>query len=213
VISEDWRWRMVTPVRGDFANIPLNAEGVRVGHEWNPDADRAGGLECKAYGAAAIMRKPTRVKISWDDDATLRVQTDTGEQTRLFRFTADSDPAEPPSRQGWSVANWEGPARGVGATERIGLFAGRVGSQPQALEVTTTNLLPGYYRGNGAPYSSDAVVDEYYDYHSQPDGTEWFTVTTVVTDPLYLQGVFITSSDFKKEQDDGGWNPAPCVVE
>jgi hypothetical protein len=38
-------------------------------------------------------------------------------------------------------------------------------------------------------------------------------VTTVVTDPLYLQGVFITSSDFKKEQDESGWNPTPCVVE
>src|SRR3990172_1731909 len=27
VITEDWRWRMVTPARGDFASIPLNAEG------------------------------------------------------------------------------------------------------------------------------------------------------------------------------------------
>ena len=58
VVSEDWRWRMVTPARGDFASIPFNAEGRRVGLAWDPAKDESAGEQCKAYGAAAIMRRP-----------------------------------------------------------------------------------------------------------------------------------------------------------
>src|SRR5271168_4909139 len=29
VVSEDWRWRMVTPAKGDFASIPFTPEGKR----------------------------------------------------------------------------------------------------------------------------------------------------------------------------------------
>jgi len=212
VVSEDWRWRMVTPVRGDFASIPLNDEGQRVGMQWNPDADEAAGLECKAYGAPAIMRIPGRVHIAWADDNTLRLETDAGTQTRLFRFGVPSMPDEPRSRQGYSVANWEKADRGIGPTDSFGLFSGAIGSAGRSLEVTTTNLLAGYYRKNGPPYSEDAILQEYYDYHVEPNGDEWFTVTTVVTDPTYLRGAFITSSDFKKEEGDSGWNPTACRV-
>src|SRR5215467_12989195 len=65
VVSEDWRWRMVTPARGDFASIPLNAEGKRVGLAWDPAKDEAAGEQCKAYGAGAIMRRPGRLHITW----------------------------------------------------------------------------------------------------------------------------------------------------
>lgn len=212
VIAEDWRWRMVTPARGDLASIPFNAEGRRVGLAWDPDADAAAGLQCKAYGAPAIMRRPGRVRISWEDDETLEIETDSGMQTRLLRFDAPPATGEPPSRQGHSVANWEQPLRGAGASATIGIFSRRVGTMPQSLEVTTTNLLPGYYRKNGPPYSSDTVLQEYFDYHSEPNGDEWFTVTTIVTDPVYLNGAFVTSSDFKKERNDDGWNPMPCTV-
>ena len=30
VIAEDWRWRMVTPPKGDYISIPLSDEGRRV---------------------------------------------------------------------------------------------------------------------------------------------------------------------------------------
>lgn len=212
VISEDWRWRMVTPARGDFASIPLNAEGRRVGLGWDADADEEAGLACKAYGAPALMRIPGRVRISWVDDQTLRLEADAGMQTRLFHFAGPPATTEPRSRQGYSRANWERPPRGVGAPEAFNVFFGRIGLKPQSLEVTTTKLLPGYLRRNGVPYSEDAVVQEYYDYHVQANGDEWFTVTTVVTDPRYLSGAFITSSDFKKERNADAWNPTPCSV-
>src|SRR5579862_2943528 len=56
VVSEDWRWRMVTPAKGDFASIPFTPEGKRVGDAWDPAKDEASGDVCKAYGAAAVMR-------------------------------------------------------------------------------------------------------------------------------------------------------------
>src|SRR6476661_129199 len=76
VVSEDWRWRMVTPIKGDFASIPLNPEGRKAGEAWDPAKDEAAGLQCKAYGAPALMRIPGRVHITWQDDDTLKLETD-----------------------------------------------------------------------------------------------------------------------------------------
>src|SRR5580704_12242583 len=87
VVSEDWRWRMVTPIKGDFASIPLNADGRKLGNAWDPAADEAAGNQCRAYGAPAIMRVPGRLHITWADDNTLKIETDSGTQTRLLRFT------------------------------------------------------------------------------------------------------------------------------
>ena len=55
VVSEDWRWRMVTPAKGDFASIPFNAEGRKLGEAWDPAKDEGAGEACKAYGAGGIM--------------------------------------------------------------------------------------------------------------------------------------------------------------
>jgi hypothetical protein len=60
------------------------------------------------------------------------------------------------------------------------------------------------------PYSEDAIVTEYFDRFAAPDGNEWLVVTTMVTDPKYLNQDFVTSSHFKKEPDGSKWNPSPC---
>jgi hypothetical protein len=208
VVTEDWRWRMVTPARGDFASIPLNAEGRKVGEAWDPAKDEAAGEQCRAYGAAGIMRLPGRLHITWQDDNTLRIETDEGTQTRLFHF--DGKPAnQERTWQGYSVANWERPPRGLG-TPAPGLGAVRQGLQGRSLEVVTTQLRPGYLRKNGAPYSVNAVVREFYDLSTEPNGDTWFVVTTIVEDPTYLQEPFVTSTNFKKQTDAAGWNPKPC---
>ena len=210
VITEDWRWRMVTPLRGDFASVPVNAEGRKIGEAWDPARDEAAGLLCRAYGAAAIMRMPLRVHITWQDDNTLRLDTDAGQQTRLFRFGATVPSDAPATWQGYSVATWERPPQGVEAGNALGIFARRTGTRGRGLEVTTTRLQPGYLRKNGVPYSERTSVAEYFDHRTHPNGEEWFTVTTIVRDPVYLTGPFITSSDFKKEPDASGWRPTPC---
>ena len=86
VVTEDWRWRMVTPARGDFAGVPLNATARKIGQAWDPAKDEAEGNQCKAYGAAGIMRVPGRLHITWQDDTTLKIETDQGTQTRLLQF-------------------------------------------------------------------------------------------------------------------------------
>ena len=209
VVSEDWRWRMVTPARGDFASIPLNAEGRRVGLAWDPAKDEAAGEQCQAYGAGAIMRRPGRLHITWQDDNTLRIDADEGTQTRLLHF--DGKPSEngTPSWQGYSAANWEKPPRGPG-TPAPGLGAVRQGLKGRALEVVTTQLRPGYLRKNGPPYSANAVVGEFYDLFTERNGDTWFVVTTVVEDPTYLAEPFVTSSNFKKQTSAAGFSPTPC---
>jgi hypothetical protein len=107
------------------------------------------------------------------------------------------------------VANWERPPRGLG-TPAPGLGAVRQGLQGRSLEVATTQLRPGYLRKNGAPYSANAVVREFYDLSTEPNGDTWFVVTTIVEDPTYLQEPFVTSTNFKKQPDATGWNPKPC---
>jgi hypothetical protein len=209
VISEDWRWRMVTPARGDFASIPFTPEGKKVGEAWDPAKDEASGDVCKAYGAAAIMRLPGRVHISWQDDATLKIETDTGTQTRLLHFGGEVPKNLAPSRQGYTVAEWEGAVRGIGLP-RSGLGATREGTKSKAIQAETIHLLPGYLRKNGFPVSGNAVVKEYFDFFTERTGQPWFVVTTIVEDPVYLQEPFVTSSNFKKQVDGNGWNPRQC---
>ena len=209
VVTEDWRWRMVTPARGDFASIPLNAEGRKLGMAWDPGKDEAAGEQCRAYGAAGIMRLPGRLHITWQDDNTLRIDTDEGTQTRLFHFDGKSADNAARTWQGYSVANWEKPPRGTG-TPAPGLGAVRQGQQGRALEVVTTQLRPGYLRKNGAPYSANAVVREFYDLFTERNGDTWFIVTTVVEDATYLTEPFVTSSNFKKQANATGFNPSPC---
>src|SRR5205814_2789664 len=85
-VTEDWRYRMITPARGDHPSIPLNADGNRVADAWDPAKDEAAGEQCRAYGAAGVMRMPGRIHITWADDNTLKVETEAGTQTRLLRF-------------------------------------------------------------------------------------------------------------------------------
>jgi hypothetical protein len=197
VIAEDWKYRMVTPKKGVYDALALNAEGRRVGDAWDPTRDEAAGEQCRAYGAANIMRLPGRIHITWPDANTLRIDTDTGTQTRLFYFSTASTPGEA-SWQGHSIAQWEYAA------------GGRSAARGGSLKVVTTNLRAGYVRKNGAPYSSQAVVTEYYDLNAMPNGDQWLTVTTKVEDAVYFSRPYITTSDFKKLPGASGWNPTPC---
>src|SRR5947199_7910667 len=77
-ITEDWRWRMVTPAKGDYQSIPITAAAEKIADGWDPAKDEAAGEQCKSYGAPGLMRAPTRLNITWVDDNTLKVQSDYG---------------------------------------------------------------------------------------------------------------------------------------
>jgi hypothetical protein len=198
VIAEDWKYRMVTPRKGVYDALTLNAEGRRVGDTWDPARDEAAGEQCRAYGAANIMRLPGRLHITWQDANALKIETDTGTQTRLFQFVPQPSPGEP-SWQGSSAAQWEMGPGGRGPTARTG-----------NLRVVTTNLRPGYVRKNGAPYSAKTTVTEFYDLNTLPNGDQWITITTKVDDPVYFARTYVTTTDFKKLPGPVGWNPTPC---
>lgn len=213
VVTEDWRWRMITPAKGDYASVPLNAAAQRVADAWDPAKDEAAGEQCRAYGAAAIMRIPGRVHITWDGDAALRIETEAGTQTRLFHFSPPSPAASPrqvatvlseATWQGQSIAQWE-------TARRAGMFGAGPPPRATGLKVITTHLRPGYLRKNGVPYSANASVTEYYNVMpKEENGDTWLIITTVVQDPEYLTGRFITSTHFKKLPDGATWHPTPC---
>ena len=202
VVTEDWEFRMLTPPKGEFGglgSIPLNDEGRRVANTWDPAKDEAAGEQCKAYAAPALMRVPGRFHITWGDDNTLRIDSDAGTQTRMVHFGGAKPSAAERTWQGYSAAEWEAAAgRGRGA--------GGGGS----LKVVTTNLRSGYLRKNGVPYSENALMTEYFDRFTGPNGDEWLVVTTIIDDPQYLSQTFVTSSNFKKLSDATSWSPTPC---
>ena len=209
VVTEDWRWRMLTPAKGDYASVPLNAEGQRVAGLWDLEKDKADGNLCRAFGAAGLLRLPLRIHVTWQDANTLKLETDSGQQTRLFLFAPPAGPAGERTWQGRSIARWfkQPQLEGLG-------FGGRGGSLAGGnLRVTTTNMRAGYLRKNGVPYSEEAVLNEYFNRHDEPNGDRWITVTRVVEDPKYLTMPFITSESFKKEADASKWKPTPCQVD
>ena len=201
IVTQDWRWRMVTPARGDFGSVPITLEAKNAADAWDPEKDKAAGEQCKPYGGAAIMSMPTRLRISWQDDNTLKVETDAGTQTRVLHFAPSKPAGGTPSWQGDSLAEWLRPrgARGPGA------------AGGGSLKVVTRNLRPGYLQRNGVPYSADALVTEHWDVFSDPNGSQWIGITSIVEDAKYLRQPFVTALNFRKESDGTKWEPTPCA--
>jgi hypothetical protein len=205
VVNEDWRWRMVTPPRGDVASVPLNPAGRQLANAWDLEADRANGRLCRPFGPPALIRQPGRIRIRWENDTTLRLDFDAGQQVRRFQF-GGAPAAGPRTLQGHSDARWFRQPQNRGLVRGGRLPGG-------SLEVVTTNLTAGYLRPNGVPYSERAVVKEFFDIFTLPDGDgTWLIVTTVVNDPEYLAQEFVISSQFRKESDESGWSPRPCDI-
>lgn len=192
IINEDWRYRMLVPAKGDFAGVPLNEAGRKVAGQWDAAAASSSasssGDKCAAYGAAALLRMPTRLRISQESENILKLETDAGLQTRRLLFNK-TPPSGPRTLQGHSVAEWQ----------RGGV-----------LKVVTNHLSGGLLRRNGVAYSENAVVTEYFDRFRSASNTDWFVVTTIVDDPAYLSQPFITSTQFRKEANAEHWRPEAC---
>jgi hypothetical protein len=234
VVSEDWRHRMATPRKGDFESLPLTMEGRRAASAWDLDKDNAAGLQCKAFGIGGIIRQPGRIHITWEDNNTLKLDFDAGTQTRLLHFNKSAQAPPEKTWQGFSTAEWEGPAlgrggRGGGGEAQAetnstliepggggrGLRGGpappNVVNQGGSLKVATTHFREGYLRKNGVPYSENASITEYFHrLPKHPNGDEWLLVVTAIDDPKYLNQIFYTSTQFKLETNGDKFNPTPC---
>jgi hypothetical protein len=221
LVTEDWLYRMVTPAKGDTASVPVNNQGKQAAAAWDPAKDEAAGEQCKAYGAAAIVRVPGRMHIEWQDDNTLKIDFDAGTQTRLLHFDGKPPASGDAGYQGYSVASWEGlgrggrgvfglPGGGAGLTGGPEAAKGPQPVRPGSLHVVTTHMKPGYLRKNGVPYSANTVLTENIDKVTEPDGETLLIVSTIVDDPQYLTQQFLTSTHFKKEPDGSKWSPSVC---
>ena len=198
VVTEDWRYRMVLPMKGDFGGIQLNPEGLKIANAWDPAKDEAAGEQCKSYGAANIMRMPGRIHITWQDDQILKLETDAGTQTRILNFEASQAPG----------GDWQGVSHAIWELVPAGRGVAPVGS----LKIVTTKMRPGYLRRNGVPYSANATLTEYFDRIDEPNGDSYLLVTTTVEDPTYLGQPYLTASHFKKQANAAGWNPSACTA-
>lgn len=245
VITEDWHQRMLTAPKGDFGagangavrtpggapigigpnpsdqgNVPFKVDGAQAAMKWDPAKDEAEGNLCKAYGAPGIMRQPTHLHITWQDDNTLKIEADFGTQTRLFHFgpplrtgqmsyvggrytpgedlRADVPAGTKPSLQGYSSAAWSS-VGGRGLVEQGGI-----------LRVITRNLTAGYYWKNGIPYTSNAILTEHFRIMQLPDNSQWILFSQMVEDPEYLTQPFLVNYQFKKLPDGSQWSPVPC---
>jgi hypothetical protein len=205
VVTQDWRWRMVTPKKGDFPGIPLNPEGRKIANVWDPAKDEASGDQCKAYGAVGVMRMPTRLHITWQDDNTLRMDTDAGTQTRLFRFRDAKIETGDPHWQGSSAAQWQFVRTKIPPHMPGPIHGG-------SLKVVTTRMRPGYLRKNGVPYGVNAVMTEYFDVTTEPNGWQSILLTTIIEDPQYLTQSTLLNTNFRKLPDASGWNPTTCTA-
>jgi hypothetical protein len=210
VVTEDWEARMLPPKKGDYETIGnvMTAQARKVADAWEPSMDG----RCDAYGVGGVMRMPGRLRISWQDDSTLKIETDAGQQTRLLRFVSPGSDAgataAPRTLQGNSVAEWQ---RGGGQQDAfLGRGVGAGTPRWGSLKVTTTGMLAGWLRPNGVPYSEKATVGEHFTRFTHPEAGDWFVVTTVVEDPQYLTQPFVTSTNFRKEPNDSKFKPAPC---
>jgi len=204
LVTEDWRYRQFTPPKGDYTSVPINPAGRKIADAWDPAKDETAGEQCRAYGAAGLMRVPTRVHITWQDDTTLKLETDAGTQTRTFFFSEAKSPGG--DWQGVSTAAWDYPRP---------VFPGRGGGGPPpggSLKVVTTKMKPGYLRKNGVPYSATTVMTEYFDRFDVPGGESLLVVSTEIVDPEYLATPYWTSTHFKRQADAAGWTPTPCAA-
>jgi len=202
LVSDEWRYRMITPPKGNVDYVPVNADGRGAANNWDPAKDEAAGEQCKGYGAGGIMRLPIRLHITWQDERTLKMDIDAGTQTRVLHFGAPAPATTEASWQGYSVADWQIPGGGRGAPAPGPRFG--------QLRVVTNHLRPGYLRKNGVPYGAGATLTEYVQHLKDDDGLEYLAITSMLDDPQYLGQPWVRTSQFRKQADAKGWNPTPC---
>jgi hypothetical protein len=213
VITEDWALRMVTPRKGDYTRVPMTPAARKIADAWDPVRDEAAGEQCRGYGAPSVMRLPGRLRISWQDDTTMKMELEAGNQTRVFHFAepgpafaaASARQAGPglPERPGVPEPTWQGESR---AQWQYTVNPPRTGE----LKVLTNRLRPGYLRKNGVPYGPNTTITEYYHRMTAPNGDVWLTVVAEITDAENLREPFVQSTHFKRLAPNATFKPEAC---
>jgi hypothetical protein len=196
VVVEDWKYRMIPANKGDYGGLPLNPAARKAADTWDAAKQPPPGEDCRNFGAGNLMRQPGRLHITWQDDQTLKIESDAGTQTRLLSFAPSQNKGG--DWQGVSLAAWDGAPGGRGP------------AATGSLKIVTMRLRPGFLRSNGVPYSGNATLTEYFDRVEFDPGSSYLVVSTTVEDPVNLTAPYLTSVHFRKQADGAGWNPTAC---
>jgi hypothetical protein len=214
LIVDEWRFR-VSPQKGDIVYLPLNPEARQAANAWDPAKDEADNNQCRAYGAVGVMQRPGRLHVTWEDDNTLRIDADAGTQTRRVHFGPPPSDRGQPSLQGYSTAEWQiprGAALDLGGLGFVaGLGPGQRANRNGTLKIVTNNMLPGYLRKNGVPYSAGATLTEFVNRVTGANGEAYIALTAMLEDARYLTQPFVRTYTFKQEADAAGWAPTACL--
>jgi len=214
--------------QGNYASVPLNG-AARAWPTLDPAKDTAAGNACKSYGAAGIMRVPGRLHIS-ADDTTRRLRP-----MRALRRACCTSPARrgDPSWQGYSAAVWENgwrrrwrrarraappaPAGGTVAPAegrlplplRAGTRRPRRCAPPRGGSLKGQRRVQGRVPAQERRAYSDNAAHRVLRSHTESNGDEWFTVTTMRRREVSA-AVSSPRTHFKREADASKWYPSAC---
>jgi hypothetical protein len=178
LFHEDEPERLPGPELGDYMGIPINDAARLRGDSY--DADRISVVseyECRPHGADYSMRGLSNMRIdNILDPVTQRLiaihtRMNFQEMSRTIWLDGRPHPSEyaPHTWQGFSTASW----------------------QDNMLNVYTTHLKESYLRRNGLPRSDKGTFREHWMRHGN-----YLTVTTVITDPVFLTQPMVRSQSW-----------------
>jgi len=174
---EDAPERGPGPEIGDYTGLPINAEARSRADTWDAEKWTQPEHECEPHPADYGARGGGNMT-TWHemDPLTLEIRAWHTEMTWMQpkRTIYMDGRAHPPED---AVHTWQGFSTGQWVADM--------------LKVTTTHLKEGWIRRNGIPRSENATLVEYYIRHGN-----YFTLVTVVKDPVYLTEPFIRTSNF-----------------
>ncbi len=185
IVTQDWRWRMVTPAQ---RRLPAPAADARR----HKRRRRVGSGEGRSRRRAVPILRRTRL----DERPGTAAHHLAGRQHAEGRDGRGHADAALALRRRQNARRTR---RGRGRASRSRSGRRRVRNVPLHLPTgrahrrthrpssrpadrcasSPTNLRAGYLRKNGVPYSENAVLTEHWDLYKRPNGEEWLTITTV----------------------------------
>jgi len=188
-MHEDAPERGGGPEIGDYTGLPINDADRMRGDTWDAEKWTQLEHECEPHPADYAPRGPGSMRIWADmDPHTMDISAWHTEimwmqPTRTIYMDGRAHPPD------YAVHTWQGFSTGEWVADM--------------LKVKTTHMKEGWLRRNGLARSEKATMTEYFIRHD-----EYFTLVTIVHDPVYLTEPFIRTSNWIL---DPGYHPIPST--
>jgi hypothetical protein len=190
-MHEDAPERGAGPEIGDYTGLPINDADRMRGDTWDADKWTQLEHECEPHPSDYAPRGPGSMRVWADMDpfdmhvSAWHTEIMWMQPTRIIYMDSRPHPS------GDSVRTWQGFSTG----EWVG----------DMLKVNTTHMKEGWLRRNGLARSDKSHMTEFFVRHG-----DYFTLVTIVHDPVYLTEPLIRTSNWIL---DPGYHPiaSTCV--